>query len=74
MYSFSGAAPTGMRVIPGCLFNTLSTQGLLLAWVLSMLEIHGWTILCGKGFLRDLEEHIFTFCEKVQTLKVYQVG
>ena len=40
-------AYNGMRVSPGCLFNTLSTQGLLLTV--------GWTIPCGWGSLGDLK-------------------
>ena len=59
-----------MRVSPGCLFNTLSIQGLLLTLATQYVENSWLDHTLWRGSLRDLEVPHFHFCEKVQTPKV----
>ena len=74
MYSLSGAAPTGVRVSPGCLFNTLNTQGLLLTMGIQYVG-NSWL---GRTLWEGIPEgtwryHIFTFVNRYK-LQRYQAG
>ena len=74
MYSFSGAAPTGIRVSLGCLFYTLSTQGLLLAIGTQYVGNTWLDLTLWEGIPQGTQMyHIFKFVKRYKVQR-YQAG
>ena len=68
---FQVQPPQGMRVSPGCLFNTLSTQCLLLTMGTQYVGNSCLDHTLWEGVPEGTwKYHSFHICEKVQTPKV----